>query len=287
MRQINLATFLFFATVLLGCGTTIKPGQMGLKYIVLDEPALQEETRPEGWYFQWWWNDMVAYDVTWKSRDENVEVLTADDLHVPTTATVTYRPDPKKLHDLHIQIGPDYYEEVIAPAFVTLLRSEFANYKHNDLARESPKIEQEVLSKLRATLKGKPLEIDQVAIAHIQYDKDVTKSISQKLVMEQEAERKTFELEIAKQDAEIARTNAQGRGDAIRIQADGEAQAIVIKAKAQAEAQDSVTKTLTTEYLQYKAFDGTATRYYFVPIGKDGLPLIINAESGPVPGPRR
>lgn len=258
-----------------------------MKYIVLDEPALRKETRAEGFYFQWWWNDMVSYDVTWQSRDENVEVLTADDLHVPTTATVTYRPVAERIHELHIEIGPTYYEDVISPAFVTLLRSEFANYKHNNLARESPKIEREVLSKLKVALQGKPLDIDQVAIAHIQFDKAVTKSISEKLVMEQEAEQKTFELEIAKQDAEIARTNAQGRGDAIRIQAEGEAQAIVIKGKAQGEAQEAVTKTLTTEYLQYKAFDGTATRYYFVPIGKDGLPLIINAESAPVAGSRR
>jgi hypothetical protein len=29
---------------------------------------------------------------------------------------------------------------------------------------------------------------------------------------------------------------------------------------------------------RYKAFDNDATRYYFVPTGKDGLPIILNAE---------
>jgi len=32
---------------------------------------------------------------------------------------------------------------------------------------------------------------------------------------------------------------------------------------------------------QYKAFDGPATRYYFVPVGKDGMPIIVDTGSGP------
>ena len=76
----------------------------------------------------------------------------------------------------------------------------------------------------------------------------------------------------------IARTAASGRGDAIRIQAEGEAQATIIKGEAQAKAQDAIAKTLTGQYIQYKAFDSDSTTYYFVPVGKSGMPLIVNAE---------
>jgi len=62
----------------------------------------------------------------------------------------------------------------------------------------------------------------------------------------------------------------------LRIIAEGQAQAIIIKAKAQSEAQRSINKTLTKSYLQYKAFDSDATRYYFVPTGKDAMPIILN-----------
>ena len=40
-----------------------------------------------------------------------------------------------------------------------------------------------------------------------------------------------------------------------------------------------ISKTLTKQYIELKAFDNPATRYYFVPTGKDGLPLIINTGS--------
>ena len=279
MNRSSLAMLLSSATLLLGCGTTVKPGQVGIKYLALHEPALQREPLPEGFYFQWWWNGIVAYDATLQSQQEDVEVLTADDLHVPTTSTVAYRASPAKLYELHTQVGPGYYEELVRPVFRTLLRNEFARHKHNDLARESSAIEQDVLSKLQQKLEGKPVEIDRVTITHVRFDLDVTKSISEKLVKKQLVEQKAFELEIAGKEAEILRAKTKGLSDSIRIQAEGDAQALLVKGRAQAEAQEAITKTLTRDYLLYKAFGSNSTRYYFLPTGKDGLPVIINADS--------
>jgi regulator of protease activity HflC (stomatin/prohibitin superfamily) len=260
------------------CGTMIKPGEMAMKNIIFDEPALREEILPEGFYWQWPWNSMISYDVTLLSRDEDIGVLTKDSLHVPTTATVTFRPRASQLYQLHTEIGPTYYEDVIGPAFVTLVRTEFSKYNHNDLAKKSGDIEAAVLIQLRNKLKGLPLEIDQISIKHIRYEQLVTRSISKKLVKEQEIQQKQYEIEIAKKDADIARTTAAGIGDAIRITAEGQAKAIVIKARAQAEAQQAINKTLSKRYLQYKAFDSDATRYYFVPTGKDAMPIILNTD---------
>jgi hypothetical protein len=53
---------------------------------------------------------MVKYDVTYKTTEEPVEVLTVDDLHVPVKATVTYRPSPSHLRELHLELGPGFYE---------------------------------------------------------------------------------------------------------------------------------------------------------------------------------
>jgi len=280
-RSRTLLGVVLTSAALTGCaalGNDIYPGQRGLKYIILDEPALRSESLAEGFYFQWPWNDMVTYDVTWKSRDERVEVLTSDDLHVPITATVTFRSRPDEIHKVHTTIGPSYYEDVIQPLFVTLVRSQLSNYAHNDLARNGRAAENAILRNLREKLANQPLDIYEVSIKHIVFDVDVTRSISRKLIKEQESQQKRFELEIAVQDAEIARTVASGRGDAIRIQAAGEAQATIIKGEAQAKAQDAIAKTLTGQYIQYKAFDSDSTTYYFVPVGKSGMPLIVNAD---------
>ncbi len=279
----KIAASLIVATLLglPACARTVEPGQLGMKYHALRRPGLDAEIRGEGLYYQWNWNDVIVYDVTWQSRDEEIDVLTADDLHVPTIVTIAFRPKRDELYELHTGIGPDYYDEVIRPSFMTIVRAEFSRHKHNDLARESPEIERTVKARMAEILESKPLEVDQVSIKHIAFDARVTQSISQKLSTEQVAEQKAFEIQIAKQDAEIARTRAAGEADAVRIRAEGAAAATIINGKAQSEAQGAITETLTKEYLQYKAFDNDSTTYYFVPVGRDGLPIIVNtAHSG-------
>lgn len=251
---------------LAGCGNTVRPGAVGLKLQPLKHPALQEEPKPEGFYIQWPWNTIVAYDVTVQSRTEDVEVLTEEDLHLPTRATVAFHADPKRVYDLHLTIGPDYYEEVVRPAFVTLLRGEFARHAHNDLAEHSPRIEQDVLAALRQTIGDRPIVIDRVTIDHIAFDKSVTAAISAKLTAAELARQRELEVQIAQRDADIVRERARGEADAIRL-----------KGQAQAEAQEAIGATLTPRYLQYKAFDSASTRYYFVPVGKDGMPIIVDA----------
>ncbi len=72
--------------------------------------------------------------------------------------------------------------------------------------------------------------------------------------------------------------------DVTRIRAEGDAKAIVLKGEAK--AQDAVAKTLTTSYLQYKAFDSPATRYYFVATGKNGMPIIVGTDASSSPKAR-
>jgi regulator of protease activity HflC (stomatin/prohibitin superfamily) len=263
-----------------GCGTTVRPGQAGVRYSGWGA-GLQKDVKNEGFYFQWPWNDVFVYDITWTSKTEEVEALTADSLHVPVKVTVTYRPRRAELPRLATELGRSYYEQVIEPSFLTLTRAEFARYRHNELGLNSPAIEQSIADKLRSVISSKPIEIDRVAISHIQYDGHVTAAISEKRAAVERVDQKASELLIAAQDAEIARTAARGQADALRINAQGQADAIVVRGEAQARAQDEIGKTLTTSYLKYKAFDNDSTRYYFVPVGKDGLPIIVGTDDAP------
>lgn len=261
------------ALAIAGCGASIRPGQKGLKYKPLRQ-GLQQEVRGDGFYFQLPWNDVIVYQTTWQTRTEDLAILTSEDLHVTTKVAVTFRPMEPRLYELATQIGPKYYEQVVLPPFLTLARSEFARHAHNELAEDSPAIEAAVLAKLREAVAEKPIEIDRVVVVHIEFDPAVSKSISSKMTAEQMIAQKDSEVTIAKKEADIARARAAGEADATRIRAEGEAKAAILKGAAQAEAQAAITKTLTPAYLQYKAFDGPATRYYFVPT-KNGMPVFF------------
>jgi regulator of protease activity HflC (stomatin/prohibitin superfamily) len=148
MRTLITTTFAAVAAIAtVGCGTTIRPGERGVANRAF--AGLQHDVRREGFYFRWPWNGFVRYDVTWQSRSEKVEILSADALHVQTTVTVTYRPRADRLYELATQIGRDYYAEVIRPAFIAIAHSEFAKHTHNALANDGPQIEATVLARLK------------------------------------------------------------------------------------------------------------------------------------------
>jgi regulator of protease activity HflC (stomatin/prohibitin superfamily) len=197
---------------------------------------------------------------------------------VPVTVAVTFHPDATELYAIHTEVGREFYEKFLGPEMMTMVRAEFSKHQHNDLARESPAIEQVVHDRLQESAKRYHVVVDQIAIRHIDYDQLVTAAISQKIAVRQQSEQKKYEVDIAKRDADIARASAQGHSDATRIQAEGDAAAIVARGKAQAEAQAAVAKTLTPQYLQYKAFDDKNASYFFVPTGAGGLPIIVDAK---------
>lgn len=291
MKRIAIIVSALFIASCIGAG--VAPGERGLKYSALGS-GLQNDVRTDGFYFKWPWNDIITYDVRLQSRTEQVDVLTKDNLHIKTSVTVTFRPDETQLYRLALEIGPGYYAKIVAPAFVTITRNEFAIHEHNNLPQESPQMENAILVKLRAVVQGKPIVLDRVAIVHIEYDPSVTAAISQKLATQQKLAQKEYEVAIAGKDADIVRTKAHGEADALEIEASaqakaiglrahGEAEAIELKGKAQATAQAAITKTLTTRYLQFKAFDSPATRFFFVPTGKNNLPLFLDTDVSRVP----
>lgn len=279
MRWLRLA-LATTALLTLACGATIAPGSAGLKYRALRKEAFGRTIYGPGYYPLWAWNKLVVYDVTAQTRDEVVHGLTSDNLHVPVTVSVTYHPRATELYKLHTEIGRDYYDKRIGPALITLVRAEFSHHLHNSLATESPVIEKTVRDRLSEVADKIHVDIDQIAIRHIDYDDTVTQAISRKIATRQQSEQKKYEVDIAAREADIARTTAQGRADATRIEAEGEAQAIVLRGKAQAEAQDAIQATLTPRYLQLKAFDSRDSNYFFVPTDKSGIPIIVDAGGG-------
>jgi regulator of protease activity HflC (stomatin/prohibitin superfamily) len=278
----SLVLSLWLSCLVPGCISVVQPGQGAMFYRPRRTPALGQQVLQPGRYRTWGRARLIVYDVTSQNKDEVVHVLTADNLHVPVTVTVTYHARKGELYKLHTEIGPDYYDKILGPAFITLVRAEFSRHQHNNLAKESPVIERTVHEKLDAIATKHALDVDQVAIRHIDYDDTVTASISRKIATRQQAEQKAYEVQIAERDADIARTAAQGRADATRIQGEGDAAAIIARGTAQAAAQEKIGKTLTPAYLQYKEFDNHAASYFFIPTGKDNLPLILNTDKPPL-----
>ena len=269
---------LFPALLLMGCGSTVAPGKMGLRWQPLTS-GLGKEPLKEGFHAHMPWNDVLVMSVQWRNFTERIDVLTRDDLHIEIKASVLVKPLVKELYQLKLEIGSNFYSSVVKPEFLTVARNTLANYLLVEIPENSPEIERKIRQGLIERMQGKHIEIDNVTISDIDFTSGVLRAIETKLAKEQEKIQKDFELEIAVKDAEIARARSKGEADSLQIRAVGQAEAQKIRAAGQAESQKIIDKTLTTQFLQFKAFESPNTKFIYVPTGKDGLPIIVTPET--------
>ncbi|MDF0664542.1 MAG: prohibitin family protein [Nitrospira sp.] len=256
------------------CGTTVAPGQRGLRWYPLSE-GLTTETLKSGFYWRAPWNDIYLYDVQVRSYTESVDALSSDDLLVVLKTAIILRPIPEEVYFLAQEIGPDFYPRVVRPELLAAVRSVVSNYAMVTVPEKSSEIASKVQAVVVDKLKGRHLEVASVALADIELARVVLEAVERKQAKEQEKEQKEFELIIAEKDAEIARRRAKGEGDSIRIRAEGEAEGLRIRSVGQAKAQETITKTLTPEYLRFKLYDSSNSKFVLLP-DKLNVPILIN-----------
>lgn len=256
----HLIIGLLLLIVAAGC-SVVQPGSHGMKWSPYGSGLKTDKIYSHGVVWHWPWNNVVDYSVQWQNYQETVAILTDDELHVNVTVSVTLRPILAELPDLELEVGKNYYENVVRPEFFSMARNVFSFYKYSVISPKSPEIEAEIYKRLVENTKGKHLEFDNVTIDHIVYPKVVTSAVDRKLAVEQDIEQKDYELQIAEKEAEIQRIQARGQRDSQKI----------------------IDSGLTQHYLQYKALEvqdklatSDNTKFYFVPMGQDGLPIIVD-----------
>ncbi len=259
------------------CGTTVQPGQRGLRWYPLTE-GLTTDTLKTGFYWRAPWNNIFVYDIKWQSYTETVDALSADDLLVQLKTAIIMRPIPEEVYFLAQEIGSDFYPRIVKPELLAAVRSIVSNYPMVHVPEKSAEIASKVQAVVVEKLKGRHLEVASVAMADIELAKVVLEAVERKQAKEQEKEQKEFELIIAEKDAEIARRRAKGEGDSIRIRSEGEAEGLKIRAAGQAKAQETIAKTLTPDYLRFKLYDSPNAKMVLLPDKLD-VPILINPGS--------
>ena len=264
MKSILLYFYLFSFLLLNSCGTIVKAGQIGIMWRPFNKESLDREPLGPGFHLLLPWNDIYAYSTQWDSNTEVVDVMTKDDLQINVSSTIIIRPVRDELFQLQLEIGTEYYTKIVKPEFRTSVRNILSAYQFTQISKNSPIIGKDIKTAVGERIKGKHIEIFDVIIDDVNYPKDVLNAIEMKITKEQELEQKKYELGISEKNIEIAKKKAQ---------ADAEAQ--IIRAEGQAKSQEIINKKLTPRYLQYKAYESNNSKFFFIPNGKDGLPMVV------------
>ncbi len=223
----NILITLFFIT--LSACTIIEDGQVGVeksfgkiydtpinKGIVFQIPIIRTVTP---------WN------IKLQEIQEHAQVPSSEGLIVGLDTSLLFRISGEYAPMIRKTIGQNYQDILINPYLRNSLRDVVAGFEVKQIYSEigRKKIAEQVLNYLKKHLTPRGVIIEDVLLRDVQLPLGFKESIEAKLAAEQKAEKKKFELDQAKIDAQIE----------------------IARAKGAAQAQEIVRSTLSDSYLHY------------------------------------
>jgi regulator of protease activity HflC (stomatin/prohibitin superfamily) len=193
---------------------------------------------------------------------EAADVPSSEGLVMHVDVTLLYNLDPTQAPAVYQTLGTDYEGVFITPQLRSHLRDATASFEAKALyttGREG--VAARIRTDLAPALQARGFTNAQVLLRAISLPTQLRTSIEQKLQAEQQSEQMRFVLDRERQEAERKRIEAQGIADFQRIVAQG----------------------IDERLLRWKGIEATqalaASQNAKLVIvgGKDGLPLILNA----------
>ena len=242
----------------------IGPGEEGVLFRRLTDGTETSHAYKEGLVIIAPWNTMFIYTMRVQERTQLVEALSKNGLTVRVTVSMRYFPEEKNLPWLHQRIGPDYADRIVVPEVMTGVREVVGKFEPAQLyTLNTTEISDQIIEAATRSLSQKFIQLDDINIINIRLPNLVTNAIESKLMQEQMAEEYLFRQQRAAAEKTRLETEAEGIN----------------------KYNTTISGSLTPELLRYKGIEATLeldkspnSKVVVVGSGKDGLPLILNAE---------
>lgn len=157
-----------------------------------------------------------------KTGDDAIRVLSADGLEVIIDLTVLYKVIPNEAPRILKEIGTDYRNTIVRPICRTKIRDNAVYYDAVALySSKRDEFQDRIFKTIESDFKSRGLLLEQLLVRNITLPESVKASIESKINAEQDAQKMTFVLQKAKQEAERLRVEAQGIADYQKILSTG------------------------------------------------------------------
>jgi len=177
--------------------------------------------------------------------DDSITARTSDGQEIFVDASVIYAIDPEKVVQVHIDWQTRYDQELVRPLARGVIRDVVSQYKVEEVVTtQRVKMISQISEDMNSKLEDNGLKLVNFILRNITFSPEYAASVEQKQVAEQLAQQAAFVVLQRKQEAEQARQVAQGRADAVVINAQGAADARIIQAQAEAQALQLIAAAL-------------------------------------------
>jgi regulator of protease activity HflC (stomatin/prohibitin superfamily) len=250
---------LVFAT--LSMVKIVPPGHVGVLILL----GKVYGTIPEGLHLVNPLVNMELMSVRTKEAFEHAEAPSREGLNVVIEVSCLYHLMADQADRVFRQVGANYEEVVVKPQFRAAIRGITVKHEAKDLYTSSRElIANEIFQELSEDLRQRGIMVEKILLRKMDLPKSVVEAINAKLAADQDAQRMRFILEKEKLEADRKRIEAQGIQDFQKI----------------------VSQGISEQLLRWKGIEATshlaesANTKVIIVGGKDGLPLILNTETG-------
>lgn len=175
---------------------------------------------PEGITFKWpFIQRILDFPIMQLKADGKAPSFSSDLQNISFTYTVMYRVPANQVVKLFQQYKGEPYATLIEPRVQEVIKQVTALSRAEDLVKNRERVKDDVVVKLRQAV-GDVLQIADLSITNIDLSDQLEQAIEQKVVREQEALAKSFELDKERKQGEITIVRAEAEAKAVGIKGD-------------------------------------------------------------------
>jgi len=211
---------------------------------------VEKDPLHNGLHFVMPYKDVIQMDTRVQKHEARYDAASMDIQAVHAVMALNFRLVDDRAPEVYRTVGLKYEQSIIDPAAAEVLKANTAIHAANDILQQRPKIKADVQDGLTKWLAKYGLQVTEVSLKDIRFDKDFEQAVERKQIAQQVAEQKRYEVDQAKREAESKVAKERGEGAAVQARAEGEAAAMRLRAAAEAEYNTKVTQSLTAVMIQ-------------------------------------
>ncbi|HEY9869727.1 MAG TPA: SPFH domain-containing protein [Candidatus Obscuribacterales bacterium] len=190
------------------CAIIIPPGHAGVVFNRMT--GIERGVLREGFHIIVpFLQTVYDHDVRTQSESfEGEEAVSSDQQVVHTDVTVNFHPRVEELPLLYQEVGFDYTRKIVTPVVREALKAEVAKHPVDKLLANREQVSQSIRDYVSHKLGERHIDMELISLTNLKFSSEYQAAVEAKQVALQQAEAKRNELQKAKVEADITRTQA-------------------------------------------------------------------------------